>query len=641
MDKPYSNFDFLEDIIQLESDPELKEKLGKILEVTKHAETQASIDQDSYRSCILDCGVACDTITNLLTKKLFPEEWDALCTDENGNRHNPGMNDIWTQSFYAKLWETDQKSLQMYLDLFDLKGEYNCAHHEGKKEYTSPLVNYLSNGTKQLKKTNNKKYVAMDKKNSVMPTDAEFEHMMSNENALRRLRLVFEFLCATLVKCGYLTPVQIPVYKEPKGKSLVNNGNIESLHSKTSELSEDVKNLKETVQEFIDYRKSNDPPISGQNASGQAENTGGASGSGITGGQDPGPGSKPGHTKALIAVLLVLVVALGVIIGIGKAKNNSIDTAEGSLEAEASAVPTVYYSKVLPMTDAGKVQSYTSSYDVTDTIETNDAVSLLSFIKNEAPEDAVVEDISVVFEEIEENNDPVLKADAFITDNVLKIYAMNDGFGPASDAKIDIVCENPELSSFADEVLREETIDLEAGEVTKAAEYALDPYRFEELNIEGNVTAYVNINGELAREITIEYHPDAGEFKIFTGGYGDGMGTITLFSVVDVKAKPEVISFKTEDITTVDDTLRIETVLAPTQSCRMKFKGMYSINGNTEETDQYTATVTVPYYIHGVFFNCGALTKELAEDPDNSKDHMMQIAQKYKYDPEILNPNKE
>ena len=103
---------------------------------------------------------------------------------------------------------------------------------------------------------------------------------------------------------------------------------------------------------------------------------------------------------------------------------------------------------------------------------------------------------------------------------------------------------------------------------------------------------------------------------------------------------PSSISFATDDITIVNDALRIETVIAPTKPCKIKMKGVYSIDGKLSETEVFDAIIDVPFYQEGAFGYEGDLTEEIAHDSDESKAHMMQKAEKYIYNPNYINPKK-
>lgn len=603
--KDHSIFEFVQSIIDQEQDEGLKDLLCTIKKQTMDAERQVAMNHDDqdYSQCIRDADAACDSITYLFMQKMLPEDWDRLTRNKKGElkKSSPGKHDIWITEHYSEKWETDQSDLSLFIELFDLKGEANHAKHRKKNEYDRPKLSTDEEGKASLVRKANGE-LEMDEEKGI----AEPAVYSTLQNSLRRLRNLFDFLCAVLVKCGYDLNEEKPSYKEPKRKIQIS----EETATKIDKLDEIV----EKVDSYLAYAEKEDNPIPDQ---------------------DRDPNNNPDdddRTKTLKKIIAIAAIILLLLVGLIVV--NKLRSPNAGLTSSKGA--SVYYSKIIPYTESGKYESYASSSDVSDHLETDKAVALLSFIKNEAPDAAVVEDITCKFEEIEEIVEPNIKTDAVLVDNVLKIYVMNDGNGDSSAVSVDIYGDGLALDDYTSENLKNEIEGLQPGEIVEIAEYSLLSEEFIKQNVE-EIKIVVKLNDNISEVITILYDPVEDTFTI-TGGIGDSGADITLFSVLDVDAEPSSISFNPEKITTIEDALRIETVLAPTKSCKIKFKGSYTVDGNTEETETYTATVTVPIYRDGAFGRGGELTNELANDTNNSKAHVKQVAQKYLYDPEALNP---
>lgn len=624
MSAEYSNFEFLTNIIQSEPNEDLKELLRKIKIKTQQAETLASINQEeNYSQAIESIDSTNDYIIQLYMRKMHPDVWDRMTLKKNGEkrleeseksdssdkikkkRKNPGKHEFWISEEYSKDWEKDESDIRLYVELFDLKGEANFSKHEGNDDYDRPQILSEKNGRLSIKRKDNNK------------VDTSKEHVNQHEyatleNVLHRLRNLYEYLCAVLVKCEYINKDDLPLYKSPKRLVTITEDSVSKILEKLEKFEKYIKDNEIAVEESVES----------DNKAANADNE--------------GLDGKKGDDNTKILKIIIAIAAVILLLLVGLIVVNKMRSPNAGLTSSKGA--SVYYSKIIPYTEAGKYESYASSSDVSNHLDTYKAVALLSFIKNEAPNAAVVEDITCKFEEIEEIAEPNLKMDAVLVDNVLKIYVMNDGNGDSSEVSVDIYGDGFALGDYTSENLNNEIEGLQSGEIVEIAEYRLLSEEFIKQNTE-EIIIVLKLNDNIEEAITILYDPVDDAFSI-AGGTGDHGADITLFSVLDVDSKPVSISFNPEKITTIEDALRIETVLAPTKSCKIRFRGSYTVDGNTEETEPYTATVTVPIYRDGAFGHGGELTNELANDANNSKAHVKQVAQKYLYDPEALNPEK-
>lgn len=626
-----SNFDFLQEIIETEPDEYLKKRLSEIQEKSAIAEAEVSTNREiNYDTCLGAIDIACDRIAKLYMEKLHPIYYlknKYLCDKA---RKNPSEKDIWKNGKYSEEWENNKSDLSLYLELFHLRGERNQYEHGGSPFYEFPETRTDEEGRIWLQKNEKKENEVVLKTGEYKADPKKYETL---QNALHRFHNMFDYLCTVLVKCGYISRENLPTYKEPRRRWTVTEETavrtenaavrqemaatrLEGAADVLTKLSDDLPKKFDGYKEREELKRNYDEDKSNPNVFSEDEKGG------------------KGNRRASIPMIFIAVVIIAFIAVIAISRVKSLNTRLTSANNQE-----VYYSKIIPYTQSGQYESYKSSSDVTTTIDVNEAFALLSFIKNDSPKTAVVEDISCEFEEITEIIEPNVKVDAVIVDNILKVYVLNDGQGPSSDIDIDIRDDNTELDDFTTMVQSNNVDSLQPGEVDKLAEYTFDPNKYMQIYPDGSSTLTVYINNSPETEVIIQYDPVTDEFST-PGGIGDGGGSITLFSVLDVDSKPKSISFSTDDITTIDDALRIETVIAPTKSCNVVFKGVYSVNGETKETEVYTASVHVPIYAKDVFEHQGIMTQEMAEDSNNSKAHLLQIAKKYLYDPEELNPQK-
>lgn len=599
-----SNFEFLKEIIDREEDEHTRELLQNIKDKSQNAEEQLAINHKiDYRACFMCMDAACDDIAWFYLEKKIPDHPKKI----------DGKDKIWNLDQYVEDWEHDAKDIKLYVELFKLKDEANCLKHKNRGTIKYPITYADENGKLILKKDENGKVLKDE-------VPAEPKKYKTYRNADIRLENLFDYLCAVLSKCGYISHEEIPEYKSPKPLSALSEEDIS-----------DIKELKEELQLFNEYVEINKAVNQEEDSTIRYGNKGLINKQRAV---DIAPKNENRNDdenkvlKRIIAIAAVILLVLIALIAVNRMRSSN-----GGLTSSKGA--SVYYSKIIPYTEAGKYESYASSSDVSDYLEADKAIALLSFIKNEAPDVAVVEDITCKLEEIEEIVEPNLKTDAALVDNVLKIYVMNDGNGESSEVSLDIYGDGLELGDYTSETLKNEIKGLQSGEIVEAAEYRLLSEEFIKQNVE-EVKIVLKLNDNISEVITVFYDPVEDEFSL-AGGIGDAGAEITLFSVLDVDSKPKSISFNPEKITTIEDALRIETVLAPTKSCKIRFRGSYTVDGNTEETEPYTATITVPIYRDRAFGLRGELTNELANDSNNSKAHVKQVAQKYLYDPEALN----
>lgn len=283
-DSGNSNFDFLERIIEIETDEGIRKLLRTIKWKTKQAERQVAINQkENYSLAIESADSACDYITRLYVRKKLPEEWEKI----NGKKNPPGKHEIWITEDYSKGWDGNDGDIALFVELFELKGEANYSKHGKKKDYDRPIIHKDKNSGPSISIDENRK-VKLEK-GIVNPNE-----YATYENAMHRLRNLFDYTSAVIMKCGYITEEQLPIFQSPKRQETVTE-----------------ETLKSAVDSFAEYIKRGELNRSN--------------------GMD-GPDPKPLNRRVIIAAsVIVVAVLLGIAIFFGLHKQVS---SESSLELE-------------------------------------------------------------------------------------------------------------------------------------------------------------------------------------------------------------------------------------------------------------------------------------------------------------------
>ena len=367
---------------------------------------------------------------------------------------------------------------------------------------------------------------------------------------------------------------------------------------------------------------------------------------------------KQKYIAAGAAVALLVLVA--VIIAL-KPWSKPAELAQVENSAPAASIENtakVYYSEVLPYTKAG-------FYDTLDSVSTvlerdlsvDRAFSILSFVRNFGDRNAMVEKISCEILDLQPIEEPVLLANGYFKENTLNLYLMNNGWGSADD--VVITCEatpNADVPVFESiEAPLSQTIQTKIGpsEVVPVGKYVLDPTEVDAwVQGKGNNALHVcNLNFRINaddREFFFScylfYDVTTHSFVLDQGGKGDSGDkySITLYGILDVDKRPDSIVFTgAEASPVISDTFRIETVIAPTKSCDVTCKGVYSVNGDLQESDTYQVSVTVPVF-QPVFSDVGLkspLMSEIAAADTEDLSELAKISSKYRYQPESIIEN--
>ena len=317
------------------------------------------------------------------------------------------------------------------------------------------------------------------------------------------------------------------------------------------------------------------------------------------------------------------------------------------IRRQYTPVAKVYASNIYPYKYAGTYSSYKDFPSLYETeIETDKAFAILSSIRNLGEKVSSVEQQYCEILSMDPIEEADIRLDADIVDNTLYLFAFNNGWGNA---------DAPVVRSTT---LIGENLNIEAGEVFKSidyventeiktvgavlmAKYVIDSesleHYFEEYNLQF-LDLYIQAGGTDYDSGFIAYLVRSEDgFYLDYGGMGGPGYRISLFAVLDVDQNPSAVYFTGEDATpVVEDILQVETVLAPTKSCIVKCRNVFSVNGKRQQTDVYTAKVTVPAFADGAIGCSGALTQELARMQNQGEMSIDRVLQKYIYQPESI-----
>ena len=312
-------------------------------------------------------------------------------------------------------------------------------------------------------------------------------------------------------------------------------------------------------------------------------------------------------------------------------------------------IARVYLSQILPYTQAGYIESYDNVSPVYRAeIETENAFSILSFVRSDSSSDSRIEKLSCHILNLEPIEDPVLILDAVFVGDTLRLYAFNNGWGTAEAVHIDAASLGwgdimEPFSQIVNDMRSFENADIAPASAVLLAEFDLDRTKFQNFREHHDrLSQVVDISisasgGNCSNEWSAYLYLWDDGFSLDYGGSGTTPYDITLFAVLDVDSKPSEITFTGRDSTPrVADTLRVETVLAPTKSCVVTCRNEFLVNGAPQQTDAYTATVRVPVFGKRTIGMSGPLTEELAQLDAPDEMSFKRLLQKYYYYPESI-----
>ncbi len=353
------------------------------------------------------------------------------------------------------------------------------------------------------------------------------------------------------------------------------------------------------------------------------------------------PPKKTNPMPYVLAALAVLLVIVGLFFFLKKPAEPAAAVRENI---------SVYYSEVIPYMLAG--QYATAEEAKADWFEFpgyDKAFSLLSFIRNDSGKAVFAEKIACDILSLSPVQVPVLRTDGLMSGTMVAAFVYNDGWGDAENiqAKWYVLWGDgvPEFPSFEEPLKGEKTLSVAsglAGEIFRTETDKEELLAWARENREMSEATLCTIVAEAACGESISYlamyvmyDAEADDLIAVYGGITDEKPTITLFAVLDVDNPPEELRFYTGDNTPlVEDVFRIETVVIPTKSCNVSFRGKYLLGGKEYTTEPYSVSVNVPRFREDAYMLAGPLTRELFKI--NLKDAALaeRICRTYWYFPE-------
>lgn len=317
------------------------------------------------------------------------------------------------------------------------------------------------------------------------------------------------------------------------------------------------------------------------------------------------------------------------------------------IKRQYTPVAKVYASNIYPYTAAGVYSSYEEFPTLYKTeIETDKAFAIMSSIRNLGKKVSAVEQQYCEILSMDPIEEADIRLDADIVDNTIYLFAFNNGWGNADAPVVSSTTliggnRNIEIGEAFKNIDYVENAEIKVAGAILIAKYAinselLESY-FEEFNL---ISLELSIQAE-GEDYDSEFWAFLSRredgFHLEYGGMGGQEYRISLFAVLDVDQNPSAVYFTGENATPViEDMLQIETVLAPTKSCIVKCRNVFSVNGKRQQTDVYTAKVKVPVFADGAIGYSGSLTQELAQMRNQSEMSIDRVLQKYLYQPESI-----
>lgn len=314
---------------------------------------------------------------------------------------------------------------------------------------------------------------------------------------------------------------------------------------------------------------------------------------------------------------------------------------------------------------------YLEEYGDSPRVETSYAFAIRSDISNTKSRPIRIDSVVTKIESIEAVEEEDINIDMHVSGHTLKIFAVNNGWGDSKEHDVSfsfsssiplhfsytqkerIVCP---LTAIADEIFQINHFRLRSGEILQIGEFLIDYNRYyaheEKLLQQGTYfLASVSIECDdtdvFARGYFLHYDSATDSFWLEAGSSSEEYYcTSILYAVLDVdKAKeafetegvyPSLIYTSIKSSPQVNETHRIETIIAPTKSCRVDCRNIFSIDGKTYETGVMLVNVKIPVYIGFDDYETGMIP-ELAKYDSLDYSKIRQVAKDFRYHPEEFN----
>ena len=314
---------------------------------------------------------------------------------------------------------------------------------------------------------------------------------------------------------------------------------------------------------------------------------------------------------------------------------------------------------------------YLEEYGDLPHVETSYAFAIRSDISNTKSRPIRIDSVVTKIESIELVEEEDINIDMHISGHTLKIFAVNNGWGDSKEHDVSFSFSYPipphfsytqkeriecPLTAIADEIFQINHFQLRSGEILQLGEFLIDYSRYhaheEKLVQQGSYfDAHVSIECDdkdiFARGYFLNYNSKTDSFWLEAGSSSEEYYcTSVLYAVLDVdKAKealevegvsPSLIYTSIKSSPQVDETHRIETIIAPTKSCRVDCRNIFSIDGKKYETDVMTVNVKIPVY-RGFDEWETEMIPTLAQYDGLDYSRIRQVAKDFRYHPEEFN----
>lgn len=371
----------------------------------------------------------------------------------------------------------------------------------------------------------------------------------------------------------------------------------------------------------------------------------------------------------------IIWITAGIIILVAIAIAATVLTTQKVSEFDETTTK-VYFSKIMPyyQNEAGFYSSVKKTKDDnSNSFSGNKAFKILNFIRNDDENhSSIIEDLYCKIESLTIDYSPALIVSAGIGKNEgnrIKIFVANNGWGEIEDISVDLKVLDAANKEYdiSDVIVekKESVTTLKSGEVGVPLSCYIDKEKFDAMISRPDVQAYKDNRPELSQGLGLSinvkakdlvnpvtprscvrfyYNSKTQAFELFKGGKGDSPIETTLFALLDVDEAPAELHFIGDKaFDNVDGTLKVGTVIAPTKSCCVQCKNVFTINGKRQETDSFIANITVPFY-NDLFLDISQpITQTLSDLDSVQTGELTQTVQnmsgkvKYKYNPmEIL-----
>jgi hypothetical protein len=274
---------------------------------------------------------------------------------------------------------------------------------------------------------------------------------------------------------------------------------------------------------------------------------------------------------------------------------------------------TLSFSHIMKYNLAGKYEDKTDMPKTNEnSYEGSNAFNITTFIDNPKKSAARITENYLLVHEIETIKTPVIEFFAKVEEDSVVIYAANNGWGNSSKYTVDVEFEavtpgDLNVNNILTRTNEVPTFSIESGKIVEMIRYNINTIELSAMENEGTelyikIWAKPTINGiPVGRKDLGRLSRDGFSLKwneLTSSGGDDGDIKFAVLTNVDELKAGSKISFPGQrPEVTASGSSKIETVIVPDKSCRMVFQLVYVVNKKTLKTQEFTANITVPYYL--------------------------------------------